>query len=198
MLFLADTSEPLDKVAEELEGPVGQLLTPLNGFKNRGGRWAMDNGAFSGFDPKRFRRRLKGQEPYRDACLFVVAPDVVGSARRTLEVLPHWLDDLQGWPVALAAQDGLEDLPIPWDAIDALFVGGSTEWKLSRHAEACIRAAQALGKWVHVGRVNTATRVDKFEQLGVDSYDGSGISRFSHMRRKVADGLPLLDRGGAS
>lgn len=54
-------------------------------------------------------------------------------------------------------------------------------------AEQCIRAAQALGKWTHVGRVNTPSRMTRFQDLGVDSCDGTGISRFSWMRHKIAD-----------
>ena len=48
-------------------------------------------------------------------------------------------------------------------------------------------AAQALGKWVHVGRVNHAERWQHFEELGVDSVDGTGLSRYSRMRFGVAD-----------
>ena len=41
-----------------------------------------------------------------------------------------------------------------------------------------------LGKWVHVGRVNTAARVRNWLGLA-DSIDGSGISRFDHMLEAV-------------
>lgn len=80
---------------------------------------------------------------------------------------------------------GQEDMPIPWDDIQAVFIGGSTEWKLSGHAAQVIRAAQALEKWVHAGRVNTPGRFEHFERLGVDSIDGTGLSRFSHMREAI-------------
>ncbi|MET7951049.1 hypothetical protein [Micromonospora sp. NPDC005324] len=33
-------------------------------------------------------------------------------------------------PAALVAQDGLKAPAVPWHAIDALFIGGSTAWKL--------------------------------------------------------------------
>lgn len=188
MIVLLDTSHDLDTCAEELGCEVGQLLTPLTGFRlrNPDRPWAIDNGAFARFDAKAFEGRLRRHQEHQDKCIFVTAPDVVGSARRTLEVFRRWQDRMDGWPIALAMQDGQEDLEIPWDAIKAIFVGGSTNWKLSDHAKHCIKAAQALGKWVHVGRVNDPSRFEYFEQLGVDSIDGTGIGQYSHMREAIA------------
>lgn len=164
---------------------IGQLITPATGYSDRGVRYAIDNGAFSGFDRARFLALLERQKESRDRCIFVAVPDVVGSARRTLEVFEHWRDQLSNWPLCLVAQDGIEDLSIPWESIKAVFIGGSTSFKLSDEAVQVIRAAQAIGKWVHVGRVNTPDRVAKFADLGVDSIDGTGISRFSWMRRAL-------------
>jgi hypothetical protein len=42
-----------------------------------------------------------------------------------------------------------------------------------------------MGKWVHVGRVNTPSRFEYFEKLGADSIDGSGLARFSWMRQRL-------------
>lgn len=188
MIVLLDTSHDLEVCAAELGCEVGQLLTPLTGFRLRDPEkpWAIDNGAFARFDPKAFAARLKRQEHDKRNCLFVTAPDVVGSARRTMEVFERWKDRLDGWPIALAMQDGQEDLSIPWGDIKAIFIGGSTNWKLSECAAQCIKAAQALDKWVHVGRVNDPARFSHFEQLGVDSIDGSGIARYSHMREAIS------------
>ena len=61
--------------------------------------------------------------------------------------------------------------------IDAVFVGGSTRWKEGDHAAALIAEAQRHGKWVHVGRVSTERRIQRFAQLGVDSIDGSEVAR---------------------
>ncbi|MDE2097994.1 MAG: hypothetical protein KGL39_12145 [Patescibacteria group bacterium] len=187
LIVLLDTSDDLLAASQELGMSVGQLLTPLTRFRNRGGKFAIDNGAFAGFQRQQFLSLLEREYPNRNRCLFVVVPDVVGSARRTLEVFERWLPMLAGWPLALAAQDGQEDLPIPWDSLSALFIGGTTKFKMSQEAEAIIRAAQELGKWVHVGRVNTPARMDRFLDLGVDSCDGTGLSRFSWMRKEVAD-----------
>ena len=88
--------------------------------------------------------------------------------------------------LALVAQDGLENFTIPWDDIGAIFIGGSTKWKLSIHVRHIIKAAQALGMWVHIGRVNDPSRFRYFKELGADSVDGSGISQYSWMRERLA------------
>lgn len=123
----------------------------------------------------------------KEHCKFVTVPDVVSSARRTLEVFDRWKDRLEGWTLALAIQDGQELLPIPWDDIGAVFIGGSNTFKLGQHAIHVIKAAQLLGKWVHVGRVNDGERFEHFVKLGVDSIDGTGISRYTHMRKAIGN-----------
>lgn len=50
---------------------------------------------------------------------------------------------------------------------------------------AIIKTAQVIGKWCHVGRVNTPGRFEYFKDLGADSCDGTGLSRYSHMREKI-------------
>jgi hypothetical protein len=161
-----------------------QLLTPLTRFKLQYPEepFCVDNGCFKRFLVDQFLALLDREKVNRKRCVFVAVPDVVGSARRTLEVFEHWAPKLSGWPLALVAQDGLESLPIPWQSISAVFIGGSTKWKLGPHAAETIKAAKAIGKWVHVGRVNTPAR---FEELGADSIDGSGLARFSHMRTAI-------------
>lgn len=190
MIALLDTNK-LDEAEQEIGVPCEQLLTPLTQYRRvrEGGGFAIDNGAFSRFDARAFLSLLAREWDAHKRCRFVVVPDVVGSARRTLEVFEHWRQrsELRHWPLALALQDGQEDQPIPWIWIKAVFVAGSTRWKESKAAEQCIKAAQAMGKWVHVGRVNTPARWDWCEQLGVDSVDGSGIARYSHMRVAIRD-----------
>ena len=135
-----------------------------------------------------FARSSGEKKPRRELCRFVAVPDVVGSARRTSEVFDFWIHEpiLSGWPLAYVAQDGVEHLTIPWGRIDAIFIGGTTDWKLSRFAKECIAAAKLMRKWVHVGRVNTPGRFELFEKLGADSIDGTGLARYSHMREKIA------------
>lgn len=187
MLVLLDTSQKLDECAAELGCEVEQLLTPLTRYKLQrpDSRFAIDNGAFSSFDVKAFNALLAREFDRRHNCIFVCAPDVVGSARRTLEVFHRWKTKLIDWPVALVAQDGQQDLEIPWDEIKAIFIGGTTEFKLSKHTEQIVKAAKALDKWVHVGRVNTPGRFEYFEKMGADSIDGTGLSRYSGMREAI-------------
>lgn len=184
---MLDTSHDLDGCSKELGCPVEQLLTPLTRYlpQKPDQPFCIDNGAFSGFNRKSFESLLEREIERQHLCRFVALPDVVGSARRTLEAFAHWKFKLAGWPKALVAQDGLELLDIPWDSIDAIFVGGSTDWKLSKHAADVIRTAKICDKWVHVGRVNTPGRLEHFEELGADSIDGTGLSRYTWMRERI-------------
>ena len=178
-----DTSGDLTQASQQLGLPVGQLLTPLTRFRNRYPEdFAIDNGAFSGLDVGSFRSLLKREEGNKAGCRFVVAPDVPFSMRRTLELLGRWRRDLAGWPTALAIQNDVDFFDLPWEMIDAVFIGGDDSFKTSRHSLAVIRAAKALGKWVHVGRVNTPGRFRWCVEAGVDSIDGTGISHYTHMR----------------
>lgn len=189
MLALLDNGQDLDQCAAEIGGTVGQLLTPLTRYRLRDPSkpWAIDNGGFSGLDIPALNALLKREEHHREKCLFVTVPDIVGSAQRTLELFDHFKDELSGWPLALACQDGQENLRIPWDEIEAVFIGGSTNWKCSQHVVQIIKTAKILGKWVHAGRVNDPQRWKHFEDLKVDSADGSGLARYTHMRVSIAD-----------
>jgi len=107
--------------------------------------------------------------------------------------------DYMAWPLAFVAQDGIEDLAIPWRDLQAIFLGGTTEWKLSQSAVDVIRTAKILGKHTHVGRVNTRGRWKHFEQLGVDTCDGTGFSRFRDEKflwLRDIDEMPLWDGVG--
>jgi len=187
MIPMMDTSEDLDLVEFEIGCSCEELLTPLTRRtrKRPNGMFAIDNGSYSRFRLDAFVSLLEREKKSVELCRFVAVPDVVGSARRTLEVFDRWLAKLHGWPLALVAQDGQHDLPIPWESISAVFIGGSTEFKLSKHAVEIIKAAQALEKWVHVGRVNTPSRFAYFEDLGCDSIDGTGIAQYTGMRNKI-------------
>lgn len=187
LIALLDTSDKLTDAEAELGCPVEQLVTPLTRFTRQHpeAHFAIDNGAFAGFQTQAFLSLLERERNARHLCRFVAVPDVVASARRTLETFEYWRYKLGAWPLALVAQDGQEDLPIPWDGIAAVFIGGSTAWKLSKSAADVVKAAKCIGKWVHAGRVNTPARFEYFEELGADSIDGTGLSRFSWMRQRI-------------
>ena len=50
------------------------------------------------------------------------------------------------------------------------------EWKLSADAKLCVDEAQLLGKWVHVGRVNSWRRLRHVAAWDVDSVDGTYLA----------------------
>lgn len=156
----------------------GQITTPQRWSNSVSARqWAMDNGVFTGrFDESAFWKKLERLQPHQPQCLFVVAPDVVANAIATLSAWRYWGPAIHaaGWPVAFVAQDGQENLPLPPE-FDALFIGGSTEWKMSNYALALIAEAKRRGAWVHVGRVNSQSRIRHFQLAGVDSVDGTTI-----------------------
>lgn len=204
MIVMLDTPQPLDECAKQLGGlTVEQFFSPetFRRPQQPEQRFAIDNGAFGKFPEETFLRLLERERPRRDLCRFVAVPDVVGDARRTAEVFAIWRrrPELAGWPLAYVCQDGQEHLPIPWQHIAAVFMGGSTEWKEGRHAMACIKAAKVLGKHVHVGRVNTPKRYKLFAAVcsETDTCDGTGIARYDHMRAAFvfegSDVEPQLD-----
>lgn len=172
---------------------LGVLLTPDAGnsvlYARRSGMpWACDNAAFSGFNAERFELflcNLMMWVRFRDGPMWVTAPDVVADAQSTLRLFDDWIDELdkREFPAALVAQDGLERVKsIPWERIKCLFIGGSTEWKLSVHARRLVEEAKYRGKWVHMGRVNTRGRMELAVDWEVDSVDGSSFSQFSMLR----------------
>lgn len=147
--------------------------------------WAADNGRFSrpeAYTDAAYLAWLR-KRPYREACLFATAPDVVGDAAATLALSVPMFAPIRalGYRVALVAQDGLEALPVPWDDFDALFIGGSTAWKLGESAHHLAAEAKRRGKWVHMGRVNSLRRLRLAHAMGCDSADGTYL-RFRYTK----------------
>jgi hypothetical protein len=113
-------------------------------------------------------------------CLFVVAPDKVGDATTTRALFDEWFERVAATmqPVAYVIQDGQVAKDVPWKWIDCLFIGGSTEYKLSADAEQLGREAFRRGLHLHMGRVNSRKRFDYARQIGCDSVDGTKFSRW--------------------
>lgn len=163
--------------------PIGVLARPGNAVHlnvSAYQAWAADNGCFSPsgkpFDADRWFTWLSSLDPA--GALFAVAPDVVGDAVATLERSRPWLARIRqlGFPVAFVAQDGIENTTVPWGEFDALFIGGSTEFKLGLQARRAVAVAKALGKHVHMGRVNSKRRFDIATHWGCDSVDGTFLA----------------------
>ena len=187
MKFLLDVS-PAKLGIKEREFPNligGQLLTPLTYYADWNGQYAIDNGAFSSFNKSAFERLLNRQTETKDRCLFVAIPDVVGNGRRTLELWQYRHRLAPHWPHALVAQNGIEDLDIPWTEMKCLFIGGRDPWKSSQAVTDLIKTAKTLDVHVHIGRVNTPQRYDHFAEHEADTCDGSGICKYDHMLEDI-------------
>jgi hypothetical protein len=200
----------------------GRLMIPPGGFDGRDIDdvverripWACDNGSFNQFDQPRFHQmmdRLANQK----YCHFVAAPDVVWnkyepderhlSAIATIEkyLAPISEEDSTPWyqfirdrglPAAMVGQDGLENYDIPWEYMDAYFVGGSDAWKTGAASEHIIQEALRREMWVHVGRVSSNARIGWCHTVGASSFDGSAFGRFRDSTDK-GDGLGRLQAG---
>lgn len=179
MLYLANPcSDPLVLDAMRRR-QIGYIDTPRQGnIRPAGVLWCADNGAFSDtFDPGVWWSWLSRQDP--DGCMFAVAPDVVADAAATLARSAPWLSRIRdlGFPVAYVGQDGADVTPPPWPAIDVLFLGGSTQWKLGPAARDLAADAHTRGIPVHMGRVNSERRWAYARQIGCSSADGTILTR---------------------
>lgn len=173
---------------------VGRMVQPrhcsrLEDTAASGFQWAADNGAFAGFNARTFQRMAERCHGV-PSCLFVVVPDVVADHAGTLARWRHWSDrvrTLTGQPLAFVAQNGATAANVPWNDLDALFIGGDTDWKLSGHASQLCWEAKERGKWVHMGRVNSAVRIARALGTLCDSFDGTKWARWSVAHRPIAD-----------
>lgn len=149
-------------------GPIGAL--------EAGYPWLLDNGAYS--DAWKVDQWVAGLErwaAHRSTCIAAVVPDTVGDAQATLAKFTEYAPIVRsyGYPVAFVTQDGLQMGDVPWQDFDVLFVGGTNQHKLNE-AMPFILAAKERDKWVHVGRVNSAKRMEQF--WIADSCDGTSLA----------------------
>lgn len=142
----------------------------------QGHRWMLDNGAFSDkWSEASWLDALQRWQPYTATCIAAVCPDVVGDAAATLQRFRQYAPVIReyGYPVAFVTQDGLRMQDVPWDDFAVLFIGGTDNHKLNE-SMLFIMEAKQRGKWVHVGRVNSARRIAQFWMA--DSADGTTMS----------------------
>lgn len=160
---------------------ITRFATPLQGNRvPESTAWGADNGCFGKnyVGDTAWLAWLTKMADHAARCLWATAPDVVADAQATLARSSPHLPTIRalGYPAALVAQDGLEDLTVPWDMFDVLFIGGSTDWKLSQLAGGLVGEAKRRGKWVHMGRVNSRRRWTYAESIGCDSVDGTFLA----------------------
>ena len=180
----------LDRKASECTDPgLIQLRTPLTGYATGFEQpWVMDNGSFSDFNQNKFIT-MAGYGMADPNCKWIAMPDVVGNHDETLDLFHKWTNQMCNYWIpcrerfkkwAFVVQDGATMESIPWDDIVAVFLGGTDKMKRSRKAFRIMRHARRLGKWVHIGRVNTPKWVE-YWYWTADSIDGSGLAKYDHM-----------------
>jgi hypothetical protein len=163
-----------------VENGVGLLLTPFSqrNASDRNWIWAADNGCFSSrWDYKTWITWLRGKQNPEEA-LFAVVPDSICNAVETREKWDNYFTSVSelGFKPGFVLQDNATDNQIPWDQLECLFIGGSTEYKLSEDARLHVAKAKSMGKWVHMGRVNSKKRIEIAVQWGCDSVDGTFLA----------------------
>jgi len=178
MIYYANPSTETIRDAM-MRGDLGCITTPAQGNIVFPSEWDViaDNGCFS--DRWSEVAWLKWLLDQSRSVRFAVCPDVVrlDGAPSHEPTLQRWhkyapLMQRHGFKVAFVAQVGATPDTIPSDC-DAVFLGGTTEWKLSDTAEAI---ARTCGKWVHMGRVNSQRRFDAARRMGCDSVDGTYLT----------------------
>jgi hypothetical protein len=182
MRYLATPSGGKVRAAMEA-GLLGCMTTPAQGNRIPDGCViAADNGKFGKGWPgadRWFEWLTATVDRYgAERFLWAVAPDVPFDAAGTLAESLPWLAKIRelGIPAAFAAQDGCDEIGIPWDDFDVLFLAGSTEWKIGPTACRVAQEAKARGKQVHMGRVNSQRRLRIAEDYGCDSCDGTYLA----------------------
>lgn len=181
MLYFANPSTQLVRDAMMECRKLGMINTPAQGSRILPGViWCADNGCYGEGYPgdAKWIKWLHGHSRHADLCAFATAPDVVGDGEGTLKRSIPLLPVIRqaGFPAALVLQDGMSSSQVPWAGLDAVFIGGTTDWKLSDEARRLADVARSKGKWVHMGRVNSRKRIRIARSFGCDSADGTYLA----------------------
>ena len=141
-------------------------------------QWAADNGCFSNRWQSDQWLKWLSSIPNTSSALFATVPDVVCDYRATLFRWSLYWQQVKelGFKTAFVLQDDATLKTMPINDMDVLFIGGSTEYKLSREAREIVEHCQNLGKWIHMGRVNTKGRIQIAYEWGCDSVDGTFLA----------------------
>jgi hypothetical protein len=160
------------------------LVSARGVLRTEGFQYALDNGAWTAFqcgEPFDADAFVSAYAKLGDGADFVVAPDIVAGGRDSLEMSRAWLPKLTtARRVLIGVQDGM--LPTDLDDLVSdrvgVFLGGSTEWKLS-NAMLWGQWCRAKGIYYHVARVNSMKRIRLCQESGAHSFDGTSVSRYS-------------------
>ena len=205
-------NKPCQQVIDQIYPNMRYMLSPAtvrsfgvsrHHILKRG--YAIDNGAYNyylrkvDFDEKAFYKLL---DTWATDCDWVAIPDSVGNWEETKAMLDVWVPRLLEYkvPLLVVVQDGSEvnnykDVHILLDRMDiqGIFVGGTTDWKLS-NIQGLSDVCKQHNKHIHVGRVNSVKRLKHCFYADVDSVDGSGMSRFTETTRRVCKAIVNIDR----
>lgn len=195
MIIMGQSNRIWHYFAGRYPGSVGVLTAPSYGTKVPIDPWmpfVLDNDAFTCWRDKKpwiesawveFIRRVRmtGLKP-----LWAAVPDVVGNREATIANWPKYSPLIKriGWKVAFCVQDGMTELDVSSDA-DIVFVGGTDDWKFPN-----------LARWtgsfkrVHCARVNAPEMIERCDELGCESVDGTGFFRDPSR----PDKLPFIKR----
>lgn len=179
LTFLSGAVRP--GIVNGMRRDLGVILTPMMGNRPDLSRcsWAADTSCFS--QPERYSDNayldFLDRLP-RETCLFATAPDVVGDAEATWQLAKGMLPQIRelGFKAALVAQNGMERMAVRWESFDALFIGGSTDWKLGPISWELGMEARAREKHLHWGRVNSLRRLWLARKARANSADGTYIA----------------------
>ena len=168
---------------------LGKYVTPrannniksLELLKTQGCIWGADNDCYSGFNEIKYTKMIE-RLPRIETLKYVTLPDVVGNHDKTTNLFDIWYEKLKNeqLPLAFVLQDGCSTMDIPFDKIKAIFIGGTTEYKLSKEVRDIVSVAKDKNKWVHMGRVNSMKRIKYASSIGVNSFDGTSFSMFAN------------------
>jgi hypothetical protein len=179
-------------------GRIGHLFSP--GAQRGPWPWmpyALDNGAFSAWDQKKniwnedkwdlnaWKRMIFWAETQTQKPLWAIVPDWIGDGQRTIERWYQFIDQVP-FSKALAVQDGMTVDQVRILNPDVVAIGGTTDWKW-----ATVEMWAKEFPRVHVLRVNSPSKLDYLESLGIESCDGTGWNRGN---RQQTQGIELWSR----
>lgn len=183
MMYLAanNGNSVMHFLAGRYPGKIGMMMSPASGFSQPKSwmPYAIDNGKYSAWqlgrlwDDSRFFEMLDKCRICAYKPIWIVAPDEVGCWKRTESLWYLYEPRLRDYKFDLAyvAQDGAAPKSIPASA-DVIFIGGTTKWKWENAKRFCESFPR-----VHIGRVNSAEKLEYCEKIGAESCDGSGFTR---------------------
>src|SRR5262245_21370781 len=192
-LMVSGATSTIEQFAEDddLWPWLGAMVTPNTGNSiERILAWRLvycaDNAAYNvrRFSADAYLSLLKKLARCPVRPVFVTVPDQVGNHEATAYLFERWLktlarERLLDLPLAFVLQDGVTPEEIPCGQIEALFIGSSDDFKEDVLLTCDILPeAKARGMFLHMGRVNSRSRLRPALRSGCDSVNGSSLSMF--------------------